>query len=193
MPGSPRDETTRILDQIRAGTESAGALMPVVYGELRAIAEQMMRKERGNHTLQATALVHEVFVKLVDHEASPIEGHREFLAVAAQAMRNLLVDHARQRRADKRGGNWERVTLAGVSSDSESDLADIEILDLNEALEELEALDPRQARIVELCFFAGMTGDEIAEQLGVHRNTVQRDLRLARAWLRRSMERPSGP
>ena len=179
------DEAKDLLARIARGAASASALMPLVYAELRAMAEDLMRVERGDHTLQPTALVHEAFVRLVQGEAQLGAERREFLAVASRAMRNLLVDHARRRQAEKRGGAWDRVTLGGVPSEQPTE--DVEILDLHQALAELEELDERQARIVEMSFFGGMSGDEIAEQLGVHRNTVVRDLRMARAWLRRAL------
>lgn len=174
-----------LLARIGHGSESASALMPLFYAELRAIAGGMMRAERESHTLQPTALVHEAFVRLIQGDASLGKEPGEFLAVAARAMRNLLVDHARGRRTQKRGGAWDRVTLGGVAADeAQRAETDVDLLDLSNALEELEQLDDRQARIVEMSFFAGMTGDEIATQLGVHRNTVVRELRMARAWLR---------
>ncbi len=185
MASDHGDCPTQLLAGIEAGRLPFSALMPVIYDELRAVADDLMRVERGDHTLQPTALVHEVFVRLAQGEAALGRGRREFLAVAAKAMRHMLVDHARGRRTDKRGGAWQRITLGGVSS---SDAEDLEVLDLHEALEELEQLDRRQAEIVEMCFFAGMSGQEIAEQLGVHRNTVVRELRMARAWLRRRMQ-----
>lgn len=188
MTSDEAHQATQLLAAIRDGDETPAALMPLVYRELRVIAGDMMRRERDDHTLQPTAVVHEVFVRLVDAEAGLGGGRREFLAVAAQAMRNLLVDHARKHRSEKRGGGWERVTLGGFVGDLEGGATtDVDILDLNRALDALAELDPRQAKIVEMCFFAGMTGQEIADHFDVHRNTVHRDLKMARAWLRREL------
>ncbi len=185
MPAD-RQEATRLLSLIGVGEASPNDLMPLVYGQLRSLADRLMGGERANHTLQPTALVHEVFVRMLEGECQLGSERREFLAVAARAMRNLLVDHARQRKTDKRGGGWAQVTLSGLIDDPDRS-SDFELLDLHEALEQLEHLDERQARIVEMSFFAGMTGQEIAEQLGLHRNSVVRELRMARAWLRKSM------
>ena len=186
-----REDATRILMRISEGTESPAALMPIVYQELRSIAGDLMRRERGDHTLQPTALVHEVFVRLIEQQGSLGAHRRDFLALSAQAMRNYLVDHARKHNAEKRGGSRDRMTL-GEASDQPQE--EVDILDLHVALEELARLDERQARIIEMVFFAGMTGQEIADHLGVHRNTVLRDLRMARAWLRRAMgPAPSSP
>ena len=183
------DETThhvtRLLADIEAGGGAVDELMPLVYAELRSAADRLMRRERGDHTLQPTALVHEVFVRLVEGEASLGKGRQHFLAIASRAMRNLLVDRARERRTEKRGGGAAPVTLSGLAEREGS--VDVQLLDLHDALARLEELDPRQARIVEMSFFGGMTGDEIAAELDVHRNTVVRDLRMARAWLRREL------
>lgn len=175
-----------MLSLVDAGAQSVEALLPLVYAELRSTANRLMRAERGNHTLEPTALVHEAFVKLVDGEASLGSGRRHFLAIAARAMRNLLVDHARERQAQKRGGGQAPVTLSGVAADGG---VDVDLLDLHEALGQLEQLDERQARVIEMSYFSGMTGDEIAEELGVHRNTVVSEMRMARTWLQRQLKR----
>lgn len=162
--------------------------MELLYAELRTIAERMMRRERGSHTLQPTALVHEAFLRLVDAEVASTRGHLYFLDAAAVTMRRVLVDHARAARTEKRGGaeNRRRVTLQGVMEDSAGD-DDVDLAALDSALRQLEALSSRQAKVVELRFFAGMTGDQIAEHLEVSRSSVTRDLAFARAWLKRQM------
>tara|TARA_R110002073_G_scaffold235461_5_gene396708 strand:+ start:675 stop:1253 length:579 start_codon:yes stop_codon:yes gene_type:complete len=186
MSQSRHDEVTRILAGLGSGESSLEELLPVVYAELRSAADRLMRSERDNHTLQPTALVHEVFVRLADGNAALGQNRGHFLGIAARAMRNLLVDHARRRKTEKRAGRDQQVTLTGVADDAVA--LDVELLDLHEAMEGLAALDERQARIVELSFFAGMTGDEIAAELGLHRNTVVRELRMGRAWLRSALE-----
>ncbi|MCR9243713.1 MAG: ECF-type sigma factor [bacterium] len=190
MAATPRDDVTRILDGLESGATSLEELLPIVYAELRVLADQVMRTERAGHTLQPTALVHEVFVRLADGDAALGGSRRHFLGIAARAMRHLLVDHARRRQADKRGGGRAQVTLNGLADDAAE--SDIELLDLHAALERLATLDERQALIVEMSFFAGMSGDEIADELGVHRNTVVRDLRMARAWLQRELRTEDG-
>ena len=186
MSESSREEVTRILSGLGSGETSLEDLLPIVYAELRTSADRLMQAERGNHTLQPTALVHEVFVRLADGNSELGSNRGHFLSIAARAMRNLLVDHARRRKAEKRGGGGQHMTLSGVVD--EGDQMDVELLDLHDAIEGLAALDERQARVVEMSFFAGMTGDEIAVELGLHRNTVVRELRMARAWLRRELE-----
>jgi RNA polymerase sigma factor (TIGR02999 family) len=186
MPRRPRGPATELLSFIRDGSESLEALLPIVYSELRALAARHMAAERGNHTLQPTALVHEAFMRLVGCDADVGDSRGHFLAIAGRAMRNLLVDHARSRGREKRGGRQPHVTLAGIVEDGGGDL---EILDLHAALDKLAGLDERQAKIVEMSYFAGMTGDEIAAQLDIHRNTVVRELRMARAWLRNELTR----
>ena len=182
-PRSP-DDVTRILSGLGSGATSLDELLPIVYAELRSTADRLMKGERDDHTLQPTALVNEAFVRLAVGEARFGSNRRHFLAIAARAMRNLLVDHARRRRTEKRGGGREQVTLSGLADDRDTE---VELLDLHAALEQLAELDERQARIVEMSFFAGMTGDEIAAELEIHRNTVVRELRMARAWLQHEL------
>ena len=187
MDERPSKQVTQLLSRIGSGTESPATLMPLVYAELRGMAQRFMQSERDEHTLQPTALVHEAFVRMVDGESTLGRDRAEFLAVAARAMRHLLIDHARRRRAEKRGGaSQDRVTLTGLD-DAPKDLSGAELIDLDAALSELEELDSQQSQIVEMCYFAGMTGQEMAEKLGVHRNTVVRDLQMARAWLRQRL------
>jgi RNA polymerase sigma factor (TIGR02999 family) len=176
-----RAEVTRLLQQWSEGREgSLDALVPHVYGELRRLAAQYLRRERQGHTLQATALVHEAFVKLVDQQAA-WRNRAHFFGVAAQLMRRILVDHARSRAADKRGGGIPHLALEEALVPAAA--LDIDLLALDEALTRLAALDPQQARIVELKFFGGLTLDETAAVLHVSAATVSRDWTIARAWL----------
>lgn len=178
-------EVTRLLRQWRDGDAlAADRLAPLVYGELRRIAGGLMAGERPGHTLQPTALVHEAFVRLVGADVD-WQDRTHFLAVGAKVMRRLLVDHAKGRNRDKRGGGAVRVTLtpeAAAEGPPEADL-----LDLDAALERLAGYDERQAGIVELHFFGGLTYEETAEVVGVSPATVKRDLRMARAWLYREL------
>jgi len=180
----PRDQITRILREGATSEKRTADLLPILYSELRAMAGQFMRFERGHHTLQATALVHEAFLRLVDNGCAPDAARGEFLAAAASTMRRILIDHARKVGAEKRGGGWERVTFAELFGQED----DIDVLALNTALEKLGILDQRQASIVEMRFFSGMTGQEIADHLEISRNTVVRELKMARAWLHRELE-----
>lgn len=158
--------------------------LPAVYAELRALAASYFRG-RGGHTLQPTALVHEAYLRLRKHEGAIVD-RAHFFAVAATAMRQILTDHARRHRAQKRGGaDQERVTLSNVAAFE----SPIDLVELDQLLSRLAALDERQARLVELRFFAGLTEEEAAELLGVSLRTVQKDWRKARAWLVAELER----
>jgi len=156
-----------------------------LYRELRRIAAAKMRFERGNHTLQPTALVHEAYVRLVDEHSAVWRDRSRILALAAHIMRNILVDHARAHRADKRGAGAVQVTLDEGLAVSDGSLADV--LAMDEALKRLAEFDPRQAKVLELHFFAGLTFEEIAEQLGVSSRTIKSDWNMARAWLHREL------
>lgn len=175
-------EITRLLVEIKGGNRRAQSeLMPLVYAELRRLARGYMRGERPDHTLQATALVHEAYLKLVEEPAIDWQGRAHFFAVAAQLMRRILVDHARAHQAAKRGGLDHKMSLEEELIFSEAKSA--ELLALDEALVRLAEQDPRQARIVELRFFGGLSIEEIAEVLQVSPRTVKRDWNMARAWL----------
>lgn len=178
------DEFDWVQERVDAGEAPSAELLRDVYGELHRMAELMMRRENPRHTLQPTALVHEAFLRLRGAFERP-EERLEYLAAAACAMRRILVDHARRCGAQKRGGAWRRVTLAGLEDDARE--RELDLVELDRALRELADLDPRQARIVELRFFSGMAGHEVAALLGVSRNTVVRDLTHARAWLERRL------
>jgi RNA polymerase sigma factor (TIGR02999 family) len=163
-------------------------LLPLVYDELRRQAARFLRAQAPGHTLQPTALVHEVYLRLVDQPTVEWEGRTHFFGVAARAMRSVLVDHARARHAAKRGGRARAVTLgaahgiAGGTADAE-----VDVLALDEALTRLAALDPRQTQVVELRYFGGLSIEETAHVLGVSGATVERDWKTARLWLRREL------
>jgi len=178
-------DVTRYLDRLSDGHTSAVAeLMPLVYEELRNLAAVHLARERPDHTLQPTALVHEAYLKLVDQTQARWKGRAHFFAVAAQAIRRILIDHARKHKALKRQAA-KRVTLS-LASDV-SDEADIDFVALNDALERLANHSERQVRVVELRFFAGMTVEEVSHVLGVSQATVKADWRFARAWLEKEM------
>lgn len=175
-----------LLERSRGGDARARAeLLPLVYDELRALAAAQLGHERKNHTLQATALVHEAWIKLSGLDAAMIREHGHFLALAGTAMRRILVNHAAARNAQKRGGDRGRTTLFEAASvfDERAD----DILDLDEALTRLAAAEPEKARIVELRFFAGLSSEETAEALSISTRSVERGWRFARAWLAREL------
>lgn len=175
-------DVTRLLRAMREGAADApDRLYPLVYGELRRAAARALRRERSDHTLQPTELVHEVFLKLLGSGPEAWQDRAHFIGVAARAMRQILVDHARRRNAAKRGGGWARTTIGDELLGQ--DVAPAEMLALNDALDRLDALDPRLRAVVEYRFFGGLTEKEIAELLGVTERTVQRDWVKARAWL----------
>ena len=179
---------TRLLQQLSAGDgAAANELIPLVYAELHDIAERQMRRERDDHTLQPTALVHEAFLRLGgDH--SNWQNRSHFLGIAAHAMRRILVDHARRQKALKRGGADQKIELDDALIDAgASTNAGIDLEALDGALARLADLDQRQAKVVELRFFAGMSVEETAEILGISEATVKRDWQFAKAWLRRAM------
>ncbi|MEM7247544.1 MAG: ECF-type sigma factor [Acidobacteriota bacterium] len=180
-----RSEATLALEELVAGREEATErLLPLVYDQLRQLAAGYLRRERADHTLQPTALVHEAFLQLIGQRREGWEGRSHFLAVAAIVMRRLLTEHARRRGAAKRGADWQRITFpAELGEESPLDVG--ELLDLDRALTELAELDERQAKIVELRYYGGMSTPEIATALGIGTSTVERDWVTARAWLHR--------
>jgi RNA polymerase sigma factor (TIGR02999 family) len=182
-PAGSDNSITALLAELSAGNRDVESrLIPQVYGELRRLAAHYMRAERGNHTLQPTALVNEAYTRLVQQPQIPWQSRAHFFATASHLMRHILVDHARARRAGKRGGLQQQVTLDDALLPSPERTMDVLILD--EALENLAQFDPRQARIVELHFFGGLTFAEIALVLKVTERTVKRDWSMARAWLK---------
>lgn len=175
-------DVTQLLREIREGRQDAlDELFPIVYGELRALARRELRREHQLRTIEATGLVHEAYCKLIDQTRADFRDRSHFLKVAARAMRQALVDAARERLAAKRGGDWDRVTMSGVDLGFEIPLR--ELVALDRALGRLEEMEPRLRQVVELRYFAGMTAEETAEALGVAERTVHRDWVKARAWL----------
>ncbi len=182
-PASPQQQqVTQLLGEWRGGDTSAlEKLIPLVQPKLQRLAQYYMNQERPGHTLQATVLVDDAYLQLADKSHPQWQNRAHFFAVAAQLMRRIMVDHARQRQALKRGGGAIRVSLdeCAVLTETRAD----ELLALDEALEKLAAFDQRKARVVEMRYFAGLTMEEIAEVLKIHVNTVTRDWTAARAWL----------
>jgi RNA polymerase sigma factor (TIGR02999 family) len=185
MTASP--DLTALLGELQAGDASARErLWPLVYDELHALAARAMREERAGHTLQATALVHEAWLRLADGTQVGSSGLPHFLATAAGVIRHVLVDHARARAAEKRGGERRRISLTvadGLPAGGDAQACAVDVLALDEALRELARLSERQAKVVELRWFAGLDVDETAAALGVSARTVTGDWRVARAWL----------
>jgi RNA polymerase sigma-70 factor, ECF subfamily len=179
----PRDgEITLLLGAFRNGEPKAEArLMEITYRELRKIAAGHMRRERSAHSLQTTDLVHEAYVRLVDQRGAPLRDRAHFFQVAAHVMRQVLIDRARKRNAAKRGGDALKISLDGALGIAETRPGDLLVLE--QALARLEKLDARQCQVVEMRFFAGMSEEEIAEALGVSARTINREWRMARAWL----------
>lgn len=185
-------ETTRLLHALDARDPSAAEqLFALVYEQLHALARNYFRKQPRDHTLQPTALVNEAFLRLVDQTCVEWQGRAHFLAVAARAMRQILIDHARRRRCAKRGGDLCRVTVDQAVTPITEYAPDV--LDLDEALQRLATLDERQSRIVELRFFGGLTVDEAAHVLGISKSTAESEWRMARAWLRRELTDRTSP
>ncbi len=179
-------DVTVLLSKINDGDASAPEeLLPLVYQELRKLASNYLQNERRDHTLQATALVHEAYLRLVDWENVSWQNRSHFFAVSAQVMRHILVDHARKKKAEIHGGNLQKLSLDEAISFSNS--REVNLVELDDALKELEKLDKRQAKIVELRFFAGLTIEETAHALDVSTMTVSRDWNFAKAWLFRRL------
>jgi RNA polymerase sigma factor (TIGR02999 family) len=182
MHAAGREPFTQLVNRMVAGDSAAGSeLLPVLYGELHALAERMMREQGAGHTLQPTALIHEAWMKLVGTPDRNVESRAHFAALAARAMRSVLVDHTRRKRADKRGGGAERVALDTIVVSG--DAPPVDVLALDDALTTLSGLDAELGRIVELRFFAGLSVDETAAVLGLSAPTIARRWRVARMWL----------
>src|SRR5437763_12440478 len=188
----PESITELLIDWSKGDQKALDKLMPLVYSELRRLAGNYLRRERLGHTLQPTALVNEAYLKLIDQKNAKWQNRAQFYGVAAQLMRRILVDYARQHQAAKRGGSdQQRLSITSAGQLGGKRLAtepQIDLLALHEALEELATIDSQQARIVELEFFGGLSIEETAEVLGVGHATVERDWKMARAWLRRKLE-----
>lgn len=187
MATSSQNITKLLIDWRNGDQEALDRLMPLVYEELRRMANHYMRNERQGHTLQTSALVNEAYLRLVDHENIEWQNRSHFFGLAAQAMRRILVDHARSRNYQKRGGAVQQVSLDEAATLAEERAA--ELIALDEALQELAKLDPRKSRIVEMRYFGGLSGEETAEALGISTATVSRDWETAKAWLLRELSR----
>jgi len=182
VPTTPNNVTQLLVELTDGNTRVLELLLPIVYNELRSLANNYLRRERADHTLQPTALVHEAYMKLVDQKNVQWQNRAHFFGVAANIMRRILVDHARKHNADKRGGEFAKEQLEEalvVVSEDKS----FELLALDDALEELAKVDPQKSRIVELRYFGGLSVEETAEVMGVSEITVKRHWKMAKAWL----------
>ena len=186
----PHDVTKLLLRWGNGEREAFDALAPLVYDELRRLAGRYLRRERSEHTLQSTALVHEAYLRLVDQRNVRWQNRAQFFGLAAELIRRILVDHARARQASKRGGSVYKLTLDEALDASAP--RDLDLVHLDDAMKTLAEMDPQQARVVELRFFAGLTIEETSEVLGVSPATVKRDWMVAKAWLRRELSGHSG-
>jgi RNA polymerase sigma-70 factor, ECF subfamily len=185
MSSTPSDVTQLLREWSRGDQSVVEQLTPLVYSELRRLADGYMRRERPDHTLQPTALIHEAYIRLIQQSQPEWHSRSHFFRFAAHLMRQILVDHARTRRAEKRGGDAERVPFDGMEIAAASDAVDA--LAIDEALERMAAFDPRKAQILELKFFGGMTEEAVAEALGISVRTLGRELRLAKAWMAQAL------
>ncbi|HEY1341216.1 MAG TPA: sigma-70 family RNA polymerase sigma factor [Bryobacteraceae bacterium] len=189
MGATPSPDVTQLLVNWSKGDEAAlDQLLPLVYGELRRLASAYLRRERPNHTLQSTALVHEAFLRLVNQQDVQWKNRAHFYAIAAQMIRRILVDYARSQHAEKRGAGAVKLQL-DEAMDVPQKAAELDLLGLNTALDKLTELDPRQSRIVELRFFAGLSIEETAEVMQLSPASIKREWSSARAWLFREMNR----
>ncbi|HVF72693.1 MAG TPA: sigma-70 family RNA polymerase sigma factor [Chthoniobacterales bacterium] len=184
-PISTEQATRLLIDWSNGNREAADGLMPLVYDELRGLARGYLQRERSDHTLQATALVHEAYLRLVDQKTTTWRNRAHFFGVAAQLMRRILVDHARRHRREKRGGDWDKVEFDEALAPAVA--RNLDVIALDDALQDLTKLNAQHARIVELRFFGGLKTDEVAEVLELSQRTVEREWRMARAWLRREI------
>lgn len=186
--GTDSEKITKLLLAWNQGDQQArDELMPLIYDELRRIAQAYLRRERAGHTLQPTALVHEAFLRLIDQSQVNWQNRAHFFGIAARLMRQILANHAEARQAAKRGGQAERISLNDVKLVSVEQ--EVDLVALDEAMKRLEAIDPPQCRIVELRYFSGLTIEEIAEVMNISPATVKREWSTARAWLRRELSR----
>lgn len=182
-------QISNLVDEASRGhAEAMSALLPIVYQELRRVAAGYLRRERPGQTLQATALVHEAYLRLLREQQVSWQNRAHFCAIAANSMRQILVERARARNAAKRGGGLHRITLDDAVSPAQMDEAALDIDALDQALTRLATLDPQQARLVELRYFGGLTIEETAEVLGVSPATVKRSWVVAKAWLRKELD-----
>jgi RNA polymerase sigma factor (TIGR02999 family) len=183
----PEGNITRLLKDLRDGKQDAKeALLPLLYEELRALARHFMQDERAGHTLQTTALVHEAYIRMGGRKDDAIENKTHYMRIAAQAMRRVLIDHARRKQSTKHGGGRQREVVENF--DEFSINTSIDLIALDSAIEKLASLDPQLAQVVELRFFGGLTIEETAKVMGVSPRTVKYDWRMAKAWLREEMQ-----
>ncbi len=182
----PNKNITELLVKWGRGDKAAlDELMPLVYEELRKLAASYLRRQAGGHTLQATALVHEAYVRLADRQSASMEHRAQFFGLAAKVMRDILVDHARRRAAAKHGGQQLRISLS--QAERLGHKPEVDLIALDDALQELSATNPQHSRVVELRFFGGLTNEEAAEVMSLSHATVERYWSFARAWLRREL------
>ena len=187
-------EITRILGELEHGDGSAAdRLFPLVYDQLRALAAHYFARQGSQHTLQPTALVHEAYLKIVGGESVEWQGRAHFMAVSAKAMRQILMNHARDKAAAKRGGGWQRMTLDEAVTPPAGNARELDLIAVDDALNKLARLSDRQARVVELRFFGGLTIAEAAHVMSVGTTTVEDDWHLARAWLGRELKTGEEP
>jgi RNA polymerase sigma factor (TIGR02999 family) len=187
-PPRPSEVTQLLVDWQNGSVEALDRLMPLVYTELRAIANRYLSRERNDHTLQSTSLVHEAYFRLIDQRQVQWQNRAHFLGIAAQMMRRILVDHARHEHRLKRGGPLPSLSLDAAVAVA-TPAREIDLLALDEALDRLAAIDAQQSRLVELRFFSGLTIEEAAVALGISTGTVKREWSTAKAWLFREMSR----
>ncbi len=185
-PQPPAAATDLVLELSRGDQRTIDRLLPLVYAELHELAQRYMRRERPDHTLTTTALVHEAYLRLVDQTRVELADRAHFVGVAAIAMRRILVEHARRRNVERHGGERQRVSLSGIAL-AQDESADA-VLELNDALERLAALDPRLVRVVECRYFLGLTEEETAAALGITARTVRRDWIKAKGWLAAALD-----
>jgi RNA polymerase sigma factor (TIGR02999 family) len=185
MPQMPTNVTELLIGWGQGNKKALDELVPIVYDELRRQAARYLRHERVGHTLQTTALIHEAYMRLIDQKNVQWQNRAHFFGIAAQLMRRILVDHARKKQRNKRGGSDIRVSFAEATVKAKGQ--DLDVVALDEALARLEKIDAQQGRIVELRFFSGLTVEETAEVLGISKATVKRDWSMARAWLHREI------
>ena len=183
---TPNEVTIYLREYQNGNRDALDKLFPLVYDELRRLAANRLRGERADHTLQATALVHEAYMRLVEQHSADWQNRAHFFGLAAEMMRRILVNHAVKNNADKRFGNQTRLALDEMVDFTQGQ--DVNLILLDEALTKLAAFDPKQAKIVELKFFAGLTNEEIAEVIGVSDSTIKREWRIAKAWLHEQLK-----
>jgi len=189
-PRTKKDITTLLVEWSGGRREALDELMPLVYDTLRRVASRQLRRERSDHTLQSTALVHEAYLKLIDQRRAEWQNREQFFAVASQMIRRILVNHARAELAEKRGGHKTMLAIDANSGALPSVPGQrVDLLALDELLEELGRMDPQQARIVELRFFGGLSIESVAHTLAISQSTVKRDWNIAKAWLYSRLKR----